>query len=105
MKTQQFHYHGRKSELQISTNTRQAFEKHCPAVLEQADSLCMHLFLCQRRLRRLGHVDRMNDGRLTKDVIRMRWPLVPPGRVPSIAFQGRLPERPETHRHQFWKEV
>ena len=39
------------------------------AVLEKADSLSMHLMLCQRRLRWLGHVHRMDDGRIPKDVM------------------------------------
>ena len=39
------------------------------AVLEQAGSLSMHLMLCQRRLRWLGHVHRMEDGRIPKNVL------------------------------------
>ena len=39
------------------------------AVLEQAGSLSMHLLLCHRRLRWLGHVHRMSDGRIPKDVL------------------------------------
>ena len=39
------------------------------AVLEQAGSLSMHLMLSQRRLRWLGHVRRMEDGRIPKDVL------------------------------------
>ena len=39
------------------------------AVLEKTGSLSMHLMLCQRRLRWLGHVHRMDDGRIPKDVM------------------------------------
>ena len=39
------------------------------AVLEKAGSLSMHLMLCQRRLRWLGHVHRMDDGRIPRDVM------------------------------------
>ena len=39
------------------------------AVLEQAGSLSMHLMLSQRRLRWLGHVHRMEDGRIPKDIL------------------------------------
>ena len=39
------------------------------AVLEKAGSLSMHLMLCQRRLRWLGHVYRMEDGRIPKDLL------------------------------------
>ena len=39
------------------------------AVLEKANSLSMHLMLCQRRLRWLGHVHRMDDGRIPKDIM------------------------------------
>ena len=39
------------------------------AVLELAGSLSMHLMLSQRRLRWLGHVRRMEDGRIPKDVL------------------------------------
>lgn len=38
-------------------------------VLEKAGSLSMHLMLCQRRLRWLGHVHRMKDGRIPKDIM------------------------------------
>ena len=39
------------------------------AVLEKAGSLSMHLMLCQRRMRWLGHVHRMEDGRIPKDIL------------------------------------
>lgn len=39
------------------------------AVLEQASSLSIHLLLCQRRLRWLGHVHRMQEGRIPKDIL------------------------------------
>ena len=39
------------------------------AVLEQAGSLSMQLMLSQRRLRWLGHVHRMEDGRIPKDIL------------------------------------
>ena len=39
------------------------------AVLEQAGSLSLHLLLCKRRLRWLGHVHRMQDGRIPKDIM------------------------------------
>ena len=39
------------------------------AVLEKAGSLSMHLMLCQRRLRWLGYVHRMEDGRIPKDLL------------------------------------
>ena len=39
------------------------------AVLEKAGSLSMYHMLCQRRLRSLGHVDRMEDGRIPKDLV------------------------------------
>ena len=35
----------------------------------QAGSLSMHLMLSQRRLRWLGHVHRMEDGRIPKDIL------------------------------------
>ena len=38
-------------------------------VLEKASSLSIHLMLCQRRLRWLGHVHRMDDGRIPKDIM------------------------------------
>ena len=38
-------------------------------VLESAGSLSMHLMLTQRRLRWLGHVHRMEDGRIPKDML------------------------------------
>ena len=38
-------------------------------VLEKAGSLSMHLMLCKRRLRWLGHVHRMEDGRIPKDLL------------------------------------
>ena len=39
------------------------------AVLEKAGSLSMHLKLCKYRLRWLGHVRRMEDGRIPKDLL------------------------------------
>ena len=39
------------------------------AVLEKADLLSMHLMLCQRRLQWLGHVHRMENGRILKDLL------------------------------------
>jgi len=39
------------------------------AVLEKTNSLSAHLMLCQRRLRWLGHVRRMDDGRIPKDIM------------------------------------
>ena len=39
------------------------------AILEKAGSLSMHLMLCQRWLRWLGHVHRMVDGRIPKDLL------------------------------------
>ena len=39
------------------------------AVLKQAGSLSVHLMLSQRRLRWLGHVHRMEDGRIPKNVL------------------------------------
>ena len=39
------------------------------AVLEQAGSFSMHLMLSQRRLRWVGHIHRMEDGRIPKDVL------------------------------------
>ena len=39
------------------------------SVLEQAGSLSMHLLLSQRRLRWIGHVRRMKDGRIPRDVL------------------------------------
>ncbi|KAI8491582.1 hypothetical protein Bbelb_307820 [Branchiostoma belcheri] len=38
-------------------------------VLERSGSLSLHLLLCQRRLRWLGHVYRMEDGRIPKDIL------------------------------------
>ena len=38
-------------------------------VLEEADTLSIHLQLCKRRLRWLGHVRRMQDGRIPKDLL------------------------------------
>ena len=39
------------------------------AILERTGSTSLHLLLCQRRLRWLGHVHRMNDGRIPKDIL------------------------------------
>ena len=39
------------------------------SVLDQAGTLSIHLLLAQRRLRWAGHVRRMNDGRLPKDIL------------------------------------
>ena len=39
------------------------------AVLEKAGSLSMHLMLCHRRLWWLGHIHRMEDGRIPKDLL------------------------------------
>ena len=39
------------------------------AVLDQAGTLSIHLLLCQRRLRWLGHVRRMENGRILKDIL------------------------------------
>ena len=39
------------------------------ALIEKTNSLSMHLMLCQRRLRWLGHVHRMDDGRIPKDIM------------------------------------
>ena len=39
------------------------------AVLERAGSHSIHLLLCQRRLHWLGHVHRMGNGRIPKDVL------------------------------------
>jgi len=39
------------------------------AVLEQAGTMSMHLLLCRRRLLWLGHVHRMQDGRIPKDLL------------------------------------
>ena len=60
-----FHLHCLRRILSISwqdkiTNT---------TVLEKAGTLSMHLLLCQRRLRWLGHVHRMEDGRIPKDIM------------------------------------
>ena len=38
-------------------------------VLEEAGMLSIHLQLCKRRLRWLGHVWRMKDGRIPKDLL------------------------------------
>ena len=39
------------------------------AVMDNAGSLSMHLILCKRRLRWLGYVCRMEDGRIPKDLL------------------------------------
>ena len=38
-------------------------------VLERANMRSMHVILCERRLRWLGHVRRMNSGRIPKDML------------------------------------
>ena len=39
------------------------------AILESAEIMSIHSLLCQRRLRWLGHIFRMQDGRIPKDVL------------------------------------
>lgn len=61
-------------------------------VLVKAGSLSMHLMFCQRRLRWLGHVHRMENGRIPKDIMngeldaRRR----PTGHPCILAVQRRL---------------
>lgn len=55
-------------------------------VLEKAGSLIMHLMLCMWRLRWLGYVYRMDDGRIPKDLLYMT---LPNGSLNSV-LQGHL---------------
>ena len=71
------------------------------AVLEKAGSLSMHLMLCQRRLRWLGHVHRMEDGRIPKDLLcgQLASGCRPVGR-PALRYKDGLQAGPETDGHQ-----
>ena len=52
------------------------------AVLEKAGSFSMHLILCQRRLRWLGHVHRMEDGRIPASLG------MPRAGSPALSYKG-----------------
>ncbi|XP_074861634.1 eukaryotic translation initiation factor 4E type 3 isoform X2 [Carettochelys insculpta] len=58
------------------------------AILEQAGIPTMHTLLRQRRLRWLGHVHRMNDGRIPKDILygELASGKRPPGR-PQLRYK------------------
>lgn len=73
----------------------------CTAMLSQANSQIMRLLLCQIHLRWLGHIHRMNDGRITKDFIILRAGSgTLSGRWSCTMFQRRLQARTETHKEQ-----
>ena len=69
-------------------------------VLERANMMSMYTILCKRRLRRLGHVKRIDPGRMPKDLLygKLAEGSQHAGH-PQTALQGCLQERHEAMQH------
>ena len=76
------------------------------AVLRKAGISSLHTLLKQMRMRWLGHVTRMEDGRISKDLLygELAKRKRPTGRPPTT-LQGHMQARPQStwHKHRVWK--